>query len=524
MGNGLRLLHPALGARISQRFGENPHMYAAFGLAGHEGVDFAVAVGTPISAAHDGVVRSAQGPTYGIQAWLEGDGVTTLYAHLSGVLRHGAVRAGDVIALSGNTGRSTGAHLHMGLKIRGWFNPAYKDWLDPLPLLEEQGGRGMLTTAHIQRTEPWMSDWLRDLGPRWYKQVNPSPGQRPFADKTSARFNARIWTDDIDGQYISRGRQGGRDFVRHMEPRWRAIQGVSAYSLANEPACNSNEELAQLREYTLGAIEEAVRLGLPLCVLDIAEANPGDNGTNNPEVSAWKLRQLTPAVKAASDAGFITGLHGYWHPAVEPSTGRWHAMGRIVWTINTWLDDGVDPGKLKVLVSEFGIDGLINRLNPYRGWRTLSNDQDYTRGVVEAEQMARGCPPIQGICYFTFGFEGEWGDYNHHEPIARQWIAPLKALGPIGSQPATPPAQPGDPYAGHLDMLRRHLDDVPITAKAALERGYQFLSERPVPGRTLEYFATCYSPGKKKYVTLVVAHSGGRWQVVREMDVSAAQT
>ena len=51
----MRLLHPIPGARISQRFGENPAMYTQYNLAGHEGVDFAAPVGTPVRAAHDGV-------------------------------------------------------------------------------------------------------------------------------------------------------------------------------------------------------------------------------------------------------------------------------------------------------------------------------------------------------------------------------------------------------------------------------------------------------------------------------------
>jgi murein DD-endopeptidase MepM/ murein hydrolase activator NlpD len=43
------------------------------------------------------------------------------------------VRRGDVLGLSGNTGNSTGAHLHFGLKVVGMVNPAYRDAIDPVP-------------------------------------------------------------------------------------------------------------------------------------------------------------------------------------------------------------------------------------------------------------------------------------------------------------------------------------------------------------------------------------------------------
>lgn len=127
------MIHPIPGARVSQRFGENPDAYAAYGLKGHEGLDLAAPVGTPVRAAHDGVASLIRDhPVYGNYILLDSDTVQTLYAHLSAALRTGAVRAGDKIALSGNTGTSTGPHLHLGVRpkpiaygngYRGYVNP-----------------------------------------------------------------------------------------------------------------------------------------------------------------------------------------------------------------------------------------------------------------------------------------------------------------------------------------------------------------------------------------------------------------
>jgi hypothetical protein len=97
----------------------------------HTGVDIAVPVGTPVLAAADGVVEHAgTAGGYGIAVYLDHDGTDTRYAHLSRVLvRAGQrVRRGDRIALSGNTGRTTGPHLHF--EVRPGGRPT-----DPLPYL-----------------------------------------------------------------------------------------------------------------------------------------------------------------------------------------------------------------------------------------------------------------------------------------------------------------------------------------------------------------------------------------------------
>ncbi|WP_051275990.1 peptidoglycan DD-metalloendopeptidase family protein [Desulfovirgula thermocuniculi] len=89
----------------------------------HEGVDIAAGEGEPIRAARAGRVIFA-GPrgTYGNTVILyHGGGLTTLYAHARKILvRPGEfVKEGDVIALVGSTGRSTGPHLHFEVRLNG---------------------------------------------------------------------------------------------------------------------------------------------------------------------------------------------------------------------------------------------------------------------------------------------------------------------------------------------------------------------------------------------------------------------
>ena len=95
----------------------------------HNGLDIATQKGTPILAAADGVVTFAG--TKGLMGKLividHGYGMVTRYAHIHKMLkkRGDAVKKGDVIALVGNTGRSTGSHLHYEVHLDGIaVNPA----------------------------------------------------------------------------------------------------------------------------------------------------------------------------------------------------------------------------------------------------------------------------------------------------------------------------------------------------------------------------------------------------------------
>lgn len=89
----------------------------------HYGVDLAMPTGEPIYAAFDGVVRfSKYNSSYGHLVVIRHDnGLETYYAHLS--KRHVApgmrVRAGELIGLCGNTGRSRGSHLHFEIRYKG---------------------------------------------------------------------------------------------------------------------------------------------------------------------------------------------------------------------------------------------------------------------------------------------------------------------------------------------------------------------------------------------------------------------
>lgn len=110
---------------VSQEFGESlvhdkfgHELYDSFGMHGHDGVDFAMPVGTPLVAVDAGKVLLAGPGDYGTTIVLQHSWGRSYYGHLSGV----DVKAGDdvtqnqTIGKSGNTGISTGPHLHFGIK------------------------------------------------------------------------------------------------------------------------------------------------------------------------------------------------------------------------------------------------------------------------------------------------------------------------------------------------------------------------------------------------------------------------
>jgi len=89
----------------------------------HYGLDFRVPTGTPVAAMNDGTVLLAR-PLYfeGDFVVLDhGQGLLTLYMHLSEfrVKEGDRVKRGQVIGLSGGSGRATGPHLHVGVRWQG---------------------------------------------------------------------------------------------------------------------------------------------------------------------------------------------------------------------------------------------------------------------------------------------------------------------------------------------------------------------------------------------------------------------
>lgn len=143
--NGTQLAWPAHGVAITQTFGPSAYPFEPpFGGYPHfhTGVDLAGRMGTPITAAADGVVVSADATTQGYGNNIiiaSAGGILTLYGHLEAMLVKAGTKVtlGEPIGLMGSTGNSTGPHCHFEVRVGG--QP-----VNPLPFLPAlpQGANG----------------------------------------------------------------------------------------------------------------------------------------------------------------------------------------------------------------------------------------------------------------------------------------------------------------------------------------------------------------------------------------------
>jgi len=138
---------PVRDFRYTSGFGVRGNPFGGGGEM-HPGLDMAAPIGTPVYATADGYVGRAERTYggYGNLVQLEhGKGIETRYGHLSQILVHSGqhVHRGDLIALMGSTGRSTGSHLHYEVRIDGRA-------VNPMPFLQTAD----YMTALQNRTAP----------------------------------------------------------------------------------------------------------------------------------------------------------------------------------------------------------------------------------------------------------------------------------------------------------------------------------------------------------------------------------
>ncbi len=199
---------------ITQKFGEkitNPK--------GHNGIDYALPMGTPVLAAADGIVYSAGIDSTGYgncvmlkHAWNAG----TVYAHLQNwnVVAGQSVKAGDVIGHSGNSGNSTGPHLHFEYRLK------YDDWksaTDPADFLID-------SPAQIEPAEP-STGWaevvcedganMRTLPAGSLKSWLPK-GVRVHLTGNSSVANTLTWLEIDGGYWIARADSKGTVLIEDI--------------------------------------------------------------------------------------------------------------------------------------------------------------------------------------------------------------------------------------------------------------------------------------------------------------------
>lgn len=129
---GSSFIVPCKYRRISSRFTLKRWHPVLHKYRAHHGIDYAGKIGTPVRAANDGkVIFMGRKGGYGNTVVIRHEGgYKTLYAHLSrfnNKVRSKYVKKGTIIGFLGNSGMSTGPHLHFGLSLNNtWIDPAQK--------------------------------------------------------------------------------------------------------------------------------------------------------------------------------------------------------------------------------------------------------------------------------------------------------------------------------------------------------------------------------------------------------------
>jgi murein DD-endopeptidase MepM/ murein hydrolase activator NlpD len=125
---------------LTQNYGITPYSQRLYKSGFHNGIDIASSYGEPIRTARDGTVLAIGScGRYAYGKWIaieHNNKLTTFYAHLSGYapLKVGdSVSRGQIIGYEGNTGYSTGPHLHFGVYVTETFRVEQR-WFGQLPL------------------------------------------------------------------------------------------------------------------------------------------------------------------------------------------------------------------------------------------------------------------------------------------------------------------------------------------------------------------------------------------------------
>lgn len=212
--------------RLTQGFGERPSVYKSLGLPGHNGIDWSMPVGVPILAVASGkVVLLDNDPEgFGLHVKLEHSWGQSLYAHLSriDVKMDQQVKAGARLALSGNTGFSSGAHLHFGVRVNpydtgdGWYgytNPQrFLNWPEAgapadanTAELERQLNEARQQVEELQGAFTFERQELRQQADLWREEVTQllrqyMPGQLPINSDVLATLSALMqsWSQEIE--------------------------------------------------------------------------------------------------------------------------------------------------------------------------------------------------------------------------------------------------------------------------------------------------------------------------------------
>ncbi|PTE69862.1 phage tail tape measure protein [Staphylococcus devriesei] len=162
----------------------------SFGGGHHYGIDFGAPYGTTINATNDGELGELHNFGGGLVARLLTGQFTLFFMHLSKILKHGKVHAGEPIAKTGNSGNwTTGAHLHFQVEKGRHNDITNQGTVNPLKWLEGHGGGGGSSPKSGSKWAPQIKQALKMNGlptsaayvNAWARQIDSESSGNPRA-------------------------------------------------------------------------------------------------------------------------------------------------------------------------------------------------------------------------------------------------------------------------------------------------------------------------------------------------------
>uniref|UniRef100_A0A6M3J1V9 Putative peptidase n=1 Tax=viral metagenome TaxID=1070528 RepID=A0A6M3J1V9_9ZZZZ len=401
-------------SKITQYFGENPGQYG-YDKNGHKGLDFRAPLGTAVVAGSTGVatIRDSGSQGFGLHVLIHcgqteltapglrmsGD-ITLIYGHLSQGLEGvpspelRSVKAGAVLALSGNSGNSTAPHLHFEIRIDG-------EAIDPLPFLE----RGAVTSKYgFQIQKPnypaWLLQHVARSKCRWVKIINPDYGRAsPFG--TSMQYLGRFHCGlgEPDKELMWRGSAGADAYWAMIKPRVDVCPWLYAIEGPNEPAVDTIAKAQLFSDFYSRLCDIFHAAGKRIAA--------GVFSTGQPDPALWPYLHRG-IVKADYVALHEYGMHRMvldgWHLLRYRKLIEWAEQARVAIPL--------------ILITETGIDYAGDPIND--GWQAQGiSSTEYLRQLVSYDIATQEDPEVLALLPFVWMHDG-WPSFEMNEEISRQ--------------------------------------------------------------------------------------------------------
>ena len=386
---------------ITQRYGEDPAAYPT--TNGHPGIDISCPNGTPVLAAHPGVVSHEWTAAGGAVVRLSGNGIYTRYCHLLSYTADDGelVAAGDEIARSDNTGNmTTGPHLHFEAHEPGGRT------VDPLTLLE---GFMSKLSLHFQITTDWAREvvakyWALPGG--WVKAIQPLvPDAFPHT-----RVLGRMWTrgdmNEWEAHCVRDGADGATEYYNALRPQYEDRRGmVTAWEGPNEPALGNIQQAYAYRDFLFAWNAKMRGAGFKTCGGSIAVGNPKlwhFDGARN------ELAAIAPALAQCN----YWSYHGYWDGRYSQADNWWAHRYRLI------IQECADMGHTlpPLIISECGCDHGGGHDD---GWRARMNWPEFWSDLQAYSKEIEKDQTLQAATIFTSGPNSDWVNFEINKSEAQ---------------------------------------------------------------------------------------------------------